>query len=163
MADSFGAAFSSEQAISICVISFRPIANSFRLALAHTKSLTLPTYGYYYRNTSPRRRSPPRYRNRDSISREHLRQALEFARLTSTPGEQRATFLCWHAFEGAKLISRSLRSGKLGDVIASVPSLCRDDLLWPWRLFRPLRLCNQVMRSTETRPTNSARCRNLCR
>lgn len=115
-----------------------------RLALAHTKSRTLPTYGYYYRQHVASATLNPRYRNRDSISREHLRQALEFARLSSTTGEQRATFLCWHAFEGAKLILRSLRSGKLGEVVASVPALFRDDLLWPWRLFRALRLRNQV-------------------
>ena len=115
-----------------------------RLALARTKSRTLPTYGYFYRQHVASATLNPRHRNRDSISREHLRQALEFARLSSTTSGQRSTFLCWHAGEGAKLILRGLRSGKLGEVIATVLALFRDDLVWPWRLFRALRLRNQV-------------------
>jgi hypothetical protein len=37
-----------------------------------------------------------------------------------------------------------LRSGKLGEVIGALPALFRDDLLWPWRLLRALRLHNHV-------------------
>ena len=115
-----------------------------RLALARTKSRTLPTYGYFYRQHVASATLNPRHSNRDSISREHLRQALEFARLSSATSDQRSTFLCWHAGEGGKLILRGLRSGKLSEVIATVFALFRDDLLWPWRLFRALRLRNQV-------------------
>ena len=115
-----------------------------RLALAHAKSRTLPTYGYFYRQHVASATLNPRHSNRDSISREHLRQALEFARLSSTTSDQRSTFLCWHAGEGGKLILRGLRSGKVGEVITTVLGLFRDDLLWPWRLFRAARLRNQV-------------------
>lgn len=115
-----------------------------RLALARAKARTLLIYGYFYRQHIASATLNPRHRNRDTISREHLRQALEFARLSSTTREQRSTFLCWHAGEGAKLILRGLASGKLREIAATGLALFRDDLLWPWRLFRALRLRNQV-------------------
>ena len=115
-----------------------------RLALARTKSRTLPTFGYYYRQHVASATLNPRHRNRDSISREHLRQALEFARQSSATSAQRSIFLCWHALEGGKLIWRALLSGKPREITATALALFRDDLLWPWRLFRALRMRNQI-------------------
>ena len=123
-----------------------------RLALAGPRSRVLPTYGYYYRQHSASATLNPRQRNRDAISREHLRQALEFARLSPTTSEQRSTFWCWHAGEGAKLILRGLHSGKIGEVGGTALALFRDDFLWPLRLFRALRLRNRV-RALDKRTT----------
>lgn len=122
-----------------------------RIALSGAKSRTLPRFGYFFRSHPGSRTLDAARRNAGAFAREHMREALIFARST-THTEQRRLFLAWHAFSGTKLAYLEARNGRLGESIATIARLSSADPLWPLRLAFAFAL-RRAVRAAEARST----------
>jgi glycosyltransferase involved in cell wall biosynthesis len=75
-------------------------------------------------------------RSLPAISWELFAMAWEFAQLSETAPDLRRIFLAWHAFEGAKLVLRSLLGGRIREAWGVSVELSRRNPLWLLRLVQ---------------------------
>ena len=123
-----------------------------RIAVSGAKARTLPRFGYFFRSHERSRTLDATRRNAVTFTREHIDEALIFARQT-TDSAKRRLFLAWHAFDSAKLAYFALSAGRIGEALAAALRLSRDNPLWLARLpgaFALRRAVHQAeARSTE--------------
>ena len=124
-----------------------------RIALSGAKTRALPRFGYFFRSHQGSRTLNATRRNALTFTREHLVQALTFAREATDPAKRRL-FLAWHAFDSAKLAYFALGAGRIGEALAAALRLTRDNPLWLARLPGAFAL-RRAVRQAEARSTEA--------
>jgi glycosyltransferase involved in cell wall biosynthesis len=119
-----------------------------RVALAGCKARNIARAGIYYRLHSGSATINAQKRQVDAITREHVRMSREF--IDRTSGAQRRIFLAWHAFEGVRLILRTLRAGRPGEALVQLFRLGLRGPLRPLHFARGLAL-KRAVRQVERR------------
>jgi glycosyltransferase involved in cell wall biosynthesis len=123
-----------------------------RIALSGVKTLTLPRFGYFFRSHPASRTLDATRRNAVAFAREHIRQALAFARDIHDDPTKRRVFLAWHAFDSAKLACFELKAHGLTAALAAALRLTRDNPAWLTRLPAALSM-RYAVRKAETDST----------
>src|SRR5206468_9541510 len=87
------------------------------IALAGLKARLLGRPGIHYRRHAGSRTINREMSNLRPITQEHIRMALELAARADASPAHRRVLLAWHAFEGAKLCVREVRSVRARDAV----------------------------------------------
>jgi glycosyltransferase involved in cell wall biosynthesis len=111
-----------------------------RAALARLSYHQLDNIVVLYRVHPASATMNPQMTNLMPIAREHVRMSLEFAQRSQAEPALKQFFLDWHAFEGAKLLLRSMLRGRRGEMWASFVDMGRNNPWWLMRLPRARRL-----------------------
>lgn len=122
-----------------------------RIALSDAKRFTLAQFGYFFRSHAGSRTLDATRRNSKTFAREHVCQALLFAKAAKTSGHRRL-FLAWHAFESAKLAYFEIKAAKLAAAACTALRLTQDNPLWLLRLPHAFAL-RRAVRSAEAEST----------
>ena len=64
--------------------------------------------------------------------------AAEFMQRAGVAPSDRRVFRAWHAFEGSKIVLRSVARGEAGVALRTAATLSYRDPLWPFWLARGL-------------------------
>jgi glycosyltransferase len=117
-----------------------------RVVLAGLRARRLDRPTIYYRCHPGSRTINPQMSNLMEISHEYFRMAAEFRQMSMLPSEAATVFRAWHAFEGTKILVRSLIHGRITEAARAAVTLIRRDPLWPFWLLRGLGFRRAVRR-----------------
>jgi glycosyltransferase involved in cell wall biosynthesis len=131
-----------------------------RVVLAGLKGARIDRPTIWYRSHPDSRTFNEEKRSLRAISWEFFAMAWESAQLTKAAPDASRVFLAWHAFEGAKLILRSLLGGRIGEAWRVLIELSRRNPLWPIRLVQAVALvrsANKLFVFQSSQPLNDER------